>query len=204
MLLGPPEQAPASFAAYDPYRGANSATIPDATPVLRTPSLQYLQAFRIRATKYPDRHTPVRSGTISTAVAVTGGAKFSSALLSDGTVMSWGASNLGQLGNGAKVVNTTPVKTNVVAGAVGIGSGRDHALAFNAAGVAWGWGDNTGGQMGDGGTTSKLTPVVLTGLGHVSRRRRRPRLQRGPRHRLSDRPPVRTLFVLGARHRLDQ
>jgi alpha-tubulin suppressor-like RCC1 family protein len=82
--------------------------------------------------------------------------------------MSWGASTLGQLGDGAKTLKTSPVKTNVVTGAVGIGSGRDHALAFNAAGVAWGWGDNTGGQLGDGGTTSKLSPVVLTGLGHVS------------------------------------
>ncbi len=53
VLLGPPEEAPASFAAYDPFRRANRRGIPGATPLLRTPSLQYLRSFHIRQRSDP-------------------------------------------------------------------------------------------------------------------------------------------------------
>jgi alpha-tubulin suppressor-like RCC1 family protein len=121
------------------------------------------------------QRTPVTVSGIANAVAVaagglygnvTGGDKFSLALLSDGTIKAWGDNTYGQLGNGTTTASTIPVTVSGITNAVAIAAGPSHALALLSDGTIKAWGDNTYGQLGDGTTTSpRLTPVTVCNTG---------------------------------------
>jgi len=121
------------------------------------------------------------NGLPGTPIAVAGGGAhqwatdFSLALLSDGTVWSWGNNSFGQLGDGTTVSKTTPVQvlgiTNAIAIAAG-GSGSKNSSVFGMALLADGtvktWGGNTYGQLGDGTIINRSAPVTVSGLTNVT------------------------------------
>jgi alpha-tubulin suppressor-like RCC1 family protein len=100
----------------------------------------------------------VKAGTKSTVpVAVPGlngvrsisaGGAFSLALLSNGTVMAWGANDVGQLGNGRKTKSPSPVAVKGLSGVTAISAGREHSLALLSNGTAMAWGNNSSLQLG--------------------------------------------------------
>jgi alpha-tubulin suppressor-like RCC1 family protein len=96
------------------------------------------------------------------------------ALLSDGTVMTWGDNADGQLGNGKTASSTVPViVTRLSDGrsshAVSIGAGGSHSMALLSDGTVMTWGDNRDGQLGDGRTVKSTVPVrALTGCEMIS------------------------------------
>lgn len=47
VLLGPPASADAAFATYDPLEPANNAAIPQPTPLLQSPRLEYTRSFTV-------------------------------------------------------------------------------------------------------------------------------------------------------------
>jgi alpha-tubulin suppressor-like RCC1 family protein len=79
---------------------------------------------------------------------------------------SWGANDVGQLGNNTSISSSSPVFvsggftdwTQVSAHPVG-----NIVLAIRADGTAWAWGPNSVGQLGDNSTTNKSSPVLVAG-----------------------------------------
>lgn len=86
------------------------------------------------------------------------------ALLSDGTVMTWGDNADGQLGNGKTVSSDVPVVVTRLSDgrsrrAVSIGAGGSHSMALLSDGTVMTWGNNSHGQLGDGKFAKSTVPV---------------------------------------------
>ncbi len=87
-------------------------------------------------------------------IAITAGGSFSLALATNGRIYSWGANNVGQLGNSGKESNI-PVSVKYYSGVlegkhiVDIASGTDFSLALSCKGDVYSWGGNTDGQLGN-------------------------------------------------------
>ena len=105
---------------------------------------------------------------VSGVVAIATGANHSLALLSDGTVLTWGYNGYGQLGDGTTVVRYTPVQVvldaqqTLLRGIIAIAAGDNYSLALRSDGTVLAWGYNGYGQLGDGSTTSRYYPVRVT------------------------------------------
>ncbi|HIU33113.1 MAG TPA: hypothetical protein IAB02_00990 [Candidatus Pullichristensenella excrementigallinarum] len=86
----------------------------------------------------------------------------SAALLEDGTVVTWGKNDSGQLGRGEDVSGENPAKVeleNVIA----LVGGDRHMGALTAEGELWTWGDNRYGQLGIGEEVEQAcTPVQVS------------------------------------------
>lgn len=96
------------------------------------------------------------------------------ALLSDGTVMTWGDNAEGQLGNGNTVSTTVPVRVRGLSDGrtrhvVRIGAGGSHSMALLSDGTVMTWGNDVHGQLGDGKTVNSTVPVeALKGCKTIS------------------------------------
>src|SRR5688572_16289488 len=119
------------------------------------------------------------------------------ALLENGTVVSWGDNDEGQLGNGAPRSNValgtypkpsaTPVKVTGLADIVEIGAGTKHAVALRRDGTVWSWGKRDEGRLGDGDALpagslrvlSASAPVRVPGLEGITK------IAVGPTHNLA-------------------
>ena len=88
------------------------------------------------------------------------------ALCTDGTLVSWGYNNRGQLGNNSTTSSSQPVAIGsfgALAGKtpVGIGAGAYHGLARCADGTVAAWGANNLSQLGATGTDSSPVPMAV-------------------------------------------
>ncbi len=88
-------------------------------------------------------------------------------LLSNGTVLSWGLNNLGQLGNGTKTNSATPTAIPNLSGVAAIAGGSTAGYALLTDGSVKAWGNNDEGMVGDGTSTMRLTPTTVSGLSGV-------------------------------------
>lgn len=107
------------------------------------------------------------SGLPGTVRQVSAGGATSAALLSDGTVWTWGDNTFGALGNGTS--GGSAVKPQRVAGLSGItqiavGTDDRDIYAVRSDGTLWAWGDNGAGELGNGTTVSHFSPVQVPGL----------------------------------------
>ncbi|MFF8378621.1 hypothetical protein ACF07V_21125 [Streptomyces sp. NPDC015661] len=135
-----------------------------------------------------DRSTPVRvcavgepapcASFLKGVVSVAAGAIHSLAVLTDGTVVSWGNNGWGQLGAGSGVNHvTSPVRvcdvgtsapcTSHLTNVARIAGGYQHTLAVLTNGSMRAWGLNDFGQLGDGTTTPHSSPAVVSGMSRV-------------------------------------
>jgi alpha-tubulin suppressor-like RCC1 family protein len=107
--------------------------------------------------------TPV-SG-LNNVTAIAAGHKLSLALLSNGTVMSWGNGQYGKLGNGTEAqASDVPVPVKGLSGATAISAGFFHSLALLRNGTVMAWGNGDYGELGNGGTSNSDVPVQVSGL----------------------------------------
>lgn len=96
---------------------------------------------------------PGGSGFLEHAVSIVAGTGFSTALLADGTLWSWGR---GWLGTGKFETSSTPVQVVIsgtakpLTGVTQISAGLSHTFALSQNGDAWSWGWNWDGQLGNG------------------------------------------------------
>lgn len=107
--------------------------------------------------------------------AISAGGFFSLALCTDGTLVSWGKNQDGQLGDGSNEPRSHPVAvdagaSSALAGktAVALSAGYDHALVLCADGTLAAWGRNASGELGDNSTTPRNTPVAVLRDGYES------------------------------------
>jgi alpha-tubulin suppressor-like RCC1 family protein len=103
--------------------------------------------------------------------AVSGGADFSLALLSDGTVAAWGENGFGELGNASTEMSDVPVPVRGLTGVKAIAAGGNHSLALLSNGTVMAWGYDAFGQLGYGGEGFEPisdVPVAVKGLSEVT------------------------------------
>ena len=107
-------------------------------------------------------------GPGSGVVAIAAGEAFALAVMSDGTVRSWGNNSAGELGDGtAPHDHHAPVRVAGLTDVRRVSAGWAHALALDAAGAVYAWGDNVLGQLGDDSTKPASTPIRIRGFsGH--------------------------------------
>lgn len=92
---------------------------------------------------------------------VVSGNGFSIGIKTDGTLWSWGANTVGQLGLGNTTPTNTPTKVGTSSNWSDVSAGDNHVLAVQKDGTLWAWGSNTAGKLGDGTTVNKLAPVRI-------------------------------------------
>jgi alpha-tubulin suppressor-like RCC1 family protein len=112
-------------------------------------------------------YSPVASINLGEAAgnsvaAMAGGVYRSMALLTDGTVMTWG-SPMGEAGNA--VLEPRPVAG--LGGVTAIAAGSSHDLALLGDGTVVAWGSNEHGQLGTGDNKPRPTPTAVAGLSGV-------------------------------------
>jgi alpha-tubulin suppressor-like RCC1 family protein len=116
--------------------------------------------------------TPVAVSGLSDVTSIAAGAGHSLAVLSSGSVMTWGQNNDGQLGDGTTARSSTPVLVTGLSGARAVAGGYEHSLALLLDGSVMAWGNSAVGQLGDGVFSGPETceascstkPVAVTGL----------------------------------------
>jgi alpha-tubulin suppressor-like RCC1 family protein len=114
---------------------------------------------------------PVAPSGLKFVTSVSGGAYFSLALLSDGTVMAWGEDEFGQLGAAPgeqATLSDVPVPVEGLSNVVQISAGRNFGMALLSNGTVEAWGGGEFGQLGDGNLEESLTPVPVKGLTGVT------------------------------------
>ncbi|MBN8459854.1 MAG: cadherin-like beta sandwich domain-containing protein [Verrucomicrobia bacterium] len=99
-------------------------------------------------------------------IDLVGGGYHSLARCADGTLVAWGTSDRGQLGNNSTSSTAVPVQvvqTGVLANksVVALGAGVFHSLALCSDGTLAAWGYNDGGQLGNNSTTQSTVPVLV-------------------------------------------
>lgn len=128
-----------------------------------------------------NRLTPVRvkdtpgTGYITSISVIRAGYHHTVALMSNGTVWTWGRNSYGQLGDNTSTNRSTPVQvrdtagTGYLTGISAIAAGSDHTLALDSSGNLWIWGKNDYGQLGDNSTINRDTPwQVLTDVSAIA------------------------------------
>jgi alpha-tubulin suppressor-like RCC1 family protein len=85
----------------------------------------------------------------------------SMALLTDGTVETWGCNTNGQLGNGTEVNSSVPVPVAGLSMVTDIEAGGAHSMALLADGTVMTWGSNQQGQLGNMTLQQGATPMPV-------------------------------------------
>ena len=123
----------------------------------------------------------VGNGTITTSVlspvkvslpvlkyakAATAGTGQSLAIMTDGTLYSWGQNNNGQLGIGSTTNQSTPTQVTLPQGksVQNVIAGFYHTMATMTDGSLYAWGNNGYGQLGIGNTTNQTTPTLVSNI----------------------------------------
>ena len=110
----------------------------------------------------PQQTAPVQITSLQNIIALSAGYNHNLALKSDGTLLSWGGDENGQLGDStARKEQYTPVAVQGASEIIGISSGLYHNVAVRADGTLLSWGDNREKQLGDASTVNQPIPVVV-------------------------------------------
>ena len=121
------------------------------------------------------RKTIEKVESLNDIVAVSTGYNHTLALKNDGTIWSFGANNLGQLGDGTTTNKSTPVKvlfneTDEVK-VVQIAASSASSYAIDDKGRVWAWGRNQYANLGQGTTSSSSTaqtsPILVSSLNDI-------------------------------------
>ncbi|KAL0217299.1 hypothetical protein RCL1_007880 [Eukaryota sp. TZLM3-RCL] len=100
-------------------------------------------------------------------VFLSTGDSHSAAVLSDGSVKTWGLASSGRLGHGDTEVQALPKKVESITDAVSVSCGGAHTLVLKNNGQILAFGSNFYGQLGDATTADKNSPVLISNLANI-------------------------------------
>jgi alpha-tubulin suppressor-like RCC1 family protein len=106
-------------------------------------------------------------GAINNPRQISCGYTYGVALLTNGTVWTWGTGIHGELGNGTTGSSYTPVQVTGLSNVTAISSGWKHTLALKTNGTVWAWGLNSHGELGDGTANNQSNAVQVLNLSNV-------------------------------------
>ena len=106
-------------------------------------------------------------GAINNPRQVTCGYQFGAALMTNGTVWTWGSGSHGELGNGITGSSYTPALVSGLTNISAFSAGWFHILALRSDGTVWGWGNNSHGELGDGTVINRLAPVQVLNVSNI-------------------------------------
>ncbi|MFD0588393.1 fibronectin type III domain-containing protein [Paenibacillus sp. GCM10027627] len=112
--------------------------------------------------------TFTRISDLSGVKKIAVGGDYVLALLTNGTVMSWGTNTYGQLGNGTTSSRNRPAVIAGLNNVKEIFAQINFAFALSNDGTLKAWGFNGGGHLGLGDTANRLSPVQIPSLTGVS------------------------------------
>ena len=95
-------------------------------------------------------------------LSVAAGGLHTLAINGDGTVLSWGRNEFGQLGNASNTDRNNPVNVRNITDIVAVRAGVTHSIALQNDGSVWAWGQNNVGQLGIGNTGNRNEPVRVS------------------------------------------
>ncbi len=101
---------------------------------------------------------------LSSVAWIEAGRSFSVALLTDGTVWSWGMNHVGSLGQGDTGDIQQPSRIAGLSNITAISVGYEHTLALGADGTVWAWGQGLSGELGNGDTENQDRPVQVVNM----------------------------------------
>ncbi|MCK5353526.1 MAG: hypothetical protein KAJ63_00295, partial [Methyloprofundus sp.] len=113
------------------------------------------------------QNTIVPTIGISNAIDLSSSWSFSLAVMSGGTVWSWGRNDVGQLGNGGVANSDTPVQVVGLSEIFTVASSDYHSLALKTDGTVWAWGANWYGQLGNGTLIDRHVPDQVLNITEV-------------------------------------
>jgi alpha-tubulin suppressor-like RCC1 family protein len=118
--------------------------------------------------RFPVRPVPAQVEGVHGVRAMGAGGGHNLVVLSDGTLLTWGFNDFGQVGDATLADRSVPVKvTGLPAAARSAAGGYHHSVVCLRDGTVWAWGLNDGGQAGDGTTAPRPAPVQVSGLSDV-------------------------------------
>jgi alpha-tubulin suppressor-like RCC1 family protein len=103
--------------------------------------------------------TALSAGVANATKVVTGGAHTCAIVGTGHMVECWGASYLGQVGDGGYDNHSTPAAIAGIAGVTDLAAGGEHTCALVDAGGVMCWGDDRDGELGDG-IAARQVPVA--------------------------------------------
>jgi alpha-tubulin suppressor-like RCC1 family protein len=116
---------------------------------------------------YWARPRPTRINGLGRVRALAAGGGHSVAVLEDGSMLSWGDNDRGQLGDGTTNHRPSPGPVPGIDKVVDAACAYHHTLALREDGTVWSFGINDRGQLGDGSTKHRPTPAPVSGLSDV-------------------------------------
>ena len=114
------------------------------------------------------------TGTVTGAqnnnVAIVAGTHHALSLQADGTMLTWGDNNAGQLGVGAATPQqTAPVQITSLQNIIALSAGFEHSLALKSDGTLLAWGRDLEGQLGDStALAQQSTPIAVQGSSGIT------------------------------------
>lgn len=115
------------------------------------------------------RNAPAPIDGLTGVREVSGGSGTGFALLTDGTVMTWGRGDQGQLGNGTTPsAGADPAPVSGLNGVTAVSGGYTNGYALLTDGTVMAWGQGDHGQLGNGTSANSSLPVPVTGLTRVT------------------------------------
>jgi len=164
---------PSPYIQYGGLWTASQQADAKAAGTWPVPPVPYLYTWgigtdgRIGDNATTDRSSPVQIGSLTTWLEVAAGySYFSASIKTDGTLWTWGQSNVsyGQLGLDNTTNYSSPKQVGALTNWSKIQCGGNSMLALKTDGTIWSWGNGADSQLGLGNTTSYSSPKQIGSL----------------------------------------
>ena len=109
-------------------------------------------------------HADLFGGNLTGITTIDGGYGYTIALKDDGSILSAGVNNAGQLGESSRSNTAAFSLVPGVADVARLDAGESHVLVLKGDGRVWSWGDNTYGQLGNGSKNATDKPALVADL----------------------------------------